>query len=229
MVNIFGLGYIGKAYAQKYDCVIQDRNNLVPNIDKCNNILFTISTIDNYNVNINPYLDIETNLILLIRVLENFRHVKNYQDKTFNFLSSWFVYGDTTLPASELSYSLTYLINELKHNRAVYLYEKGEFYRDYIDIEDACSAIHLAITKSNVNEIYNIGNGVPIKFIDIMKYVAHKLNRESLIKETPQPEFHKNVQVKSMYMDTSKLKSLGYSNKFTIHDTLDKLIVDFIK
>jgi len=227
MVNIFGLGYIGKAYAQKYDCVIQDRNNLVPNIDKCNNILFTISTIDNYNVNINPYLDIETNLILLIRVLENFRHVKNYQDKTFNFLSSWFVYGDTTLPASELSYcvpkgfysitkraaeqllisycetynikyrilrlanviggtdlkvskkknALTYLINELKHNRAVYLYEKGEFYRDYIDIEDACSAIHLAITKSNVNEIYNIGNGVPIKFIDIMKYVAHKLNR----------------------------------------------------
>lgn len=94
MVNLFGKGFIGSHYASKFDCIVNDRNDLTP---KTNDILYMISTTDNYNVKTNPYIDIDTNLTTLIRVLENCRD----KDVTFNFVSSWFVYGQTMPPFTE--------------------------------------------------------------------------------------------------------------------------------
>jgi|TARA_R100001086_G_scaffold206690_1_gene122475 nucleoside-diphosphate-sugar epimerase len=68
---------------------------------KSSNVLYLISTIHNYNVFDDPHLDINTNLNVLINVLENCKN----KDVVFNFVSSWFVYGKTdTLPATEESY-----------------------------------------------------------------------------------------------------------------------------
>jgi len=98
MVNLFGKGFIGSHYANMYKCIVNDRNDLRP---KTNNILYLISTVDNYNIKINPYVDIDTNLTTLIRVLEN---CKNIPECTFNFASSWFVYGNSNEIADEKSY-----------------------------------------------------------------------------------------------------------------------------
>lgn len=57
-------------------------------------ILYLISTNHNYHVFDNPNLDINTNLNKLIDVLEACR--KSGRDCTFNFVSSWFVYGKKT-------------------------------------------------------------------------------------------------------------------------------------
>jgi len=81
-----------------YDCIVNDRNDLTPK--EATDILYLISTTDNYNVKINPFIDIETNLTTLVRVLEN---CKNH-GSTFNFASSWFVYGHTQSPFNEESY-----------------------------------------------------------------------------------------------------------------------------
>lgn len=89
MINLFGHGFIGKHYSAMFPCIVNERNDLVP---KTNEILYFISTTDNYNVHNNPYIDIETNLTTLIRVLENCR--KLTQPVTINFASSWFVYGN---------------------------------------------------------------------------------------------------------------------------------------
>ena len=96
MVNLFGKGFVGGHYASKYPCIVNDRNDLTI---KSNEILYTISTTDNYNVHTNPYIDIETNLTTLIRVLEQCKD----KDVTFNFISSWFVYGETESPYRETS------------------------------------------------------------------------------------------------------------------------------
>lgn len=96
MVNLFGgKGFIGSHYSELYPTIVNDRNDYVP---KTNEIFYLISTIDNYNVYTNPYIDIDTNLTVLIKVLENCKN----QNITFNFASSWFVYDtNTTLPAPE--------------------------------------------------------------------------------------------------------------------------------
>jgi nucleoside-diphosphate-sugar epimerase len=268
MVNLFGNGFIGSHYVKKYGAVCNDRNNLVPSGEK--DILYLISTIHNYNVLNNPYIDIETNLTTLIRVLE---HCKD-KDIVFNFVSSWFVYGDTDYPANENSYcnpkgfysitkrtaeqllisycetfnikyriirianvlgpddsktskkknALTYLINQIKNNEDISLYDGGNLTRDYIHVSDVCDAINLILEKGVYNTIYNVGNGQPTIFKDAIEYVIQKTNSKSKITNIVQPEFHKNVQVKSMYMDCSKLKSLGYKPQYGINDMLDELI-----
>jgi len=97
-VNLFGKGFIGGEFVKAFpDSVTNDRNDLFP---KTNKILYFISTIDNYNVFTNPFLDIDTNLSLLIRVLENCRLTYG-SGFEFNFISSWFVYGKVESPVKE--------------------------------------------------------------------------------------------------------------------------------
>jgi nucleoside-diphosphate-sugar epimerase len=272
MINLFGKGYIGSRFAELYQCKINDKTDLIPKLTDCTDLLYLISTVDNYNVKTNPYIDIETNLTTLIRVLENFRQNHKSSDIVFNFASSWFVYGDTELPAKETSscnpkgfYSitkrsaeqllisycetfnlqyrilrfanvlgsndnktgkkknaLTYLINELKANNPIQLYDDGNILRDYIHIDDLCRAIKLIIDNGRVNEIYNIGNNIPHNLNDIVKYIQ-QYGSTSSIEFIKTPEFHKIVQVKNMYMDSSKLFSLGYTPTYTIDQILDEL------
>lgn len=114
------------------------------------------------------------------------------------------------------------MINEMKNHRPVDVYEGGEFIRDYIHVKDLCRAVHLVINRGELNKIYNIGNGVPTKFIDIINH-AVTLGSQSTVNMVNQAKFHKIVQVKSMYMDTINLQSLGYQPEYSIQDIVAEL------
>lgn len=88
-LSVFGgTGFIGSRFCEMHDNVhIIDRNDYQP---KSKDILYFISTVDNYNVHNNLHVDIDTNLSVLMNVLEN---IDTEEDVTFNFVSSWFVYG----------------------------------------------------------------------------------------------------------------------------------------
>ena len=79
------------------ETLLQGHDELEP---QSPDLLYFISTTDNYNVFENPFLDIATNEILMLKVLEEARR-KYGSMFTFNFVSSWFVYGETSLPARE--------------------------------------------------------------------------------------------------------------------------------
>jgi len=89
--SVFGAdGFIGSEFMwQTPESHAQSRIDYKPHSQ---DILYFISTVDNYNVKTRPFLDIETNLSLLIYVLEQCRD-KYGKQFTFNFISSWFVYG----------------------------------------------------------------------------------------------------------------------------------------
>lgn len=96
MVNVFGAtGYIGTRFCQMYDSVAQPRNSLIP---MTNQVLYMISTTHNHHLNTNPWIDIDTNITHLLRVLE---YTRQRGHTEFNFVSSWFVYGHTTQPKTE--------------------------------------------------------------------------------------------------------------------------------
>jgi nucleoside-diphosphate-sugar epimerase len=97
-----GRGFVGSTYVKKYYdqavgniVSINERNDL--NVYS-KDVLYFISTVHNYNVFDNPTLDIETNLIILVKVLENWRKHPDSKDGVFNFISSWFVYGKQEHP-----------------------------------------------------------------------------------------------------------------------------------
>jgi len=95
-ISIFGgTGFVGNAFKKfsQYEVQVVDRHSPKP---LHREIVYAIGTTDNYNIFENPYLDIETNLIKLISDLELLRN--RFENFSFNFLSSWFVYGNVNPP-----------------------------------------------------------------------------------------------------------------------------------
>lgn len=102
-VDLFGgTGFIGSAYHRMFPSYVHPREDVKP---VCNDVLYMISTTDNYNVFDDLFIDINTNLIHLMKVLESYRKDPELREsQIFNFVSSWFVYGnvyDEYLPVRE--------------------------------------------------------------------------------------------------------------------------------
>lgn len=99
-VSLFGgTGFVGSNYMNAFpiETVVMDRGACFP---VTNNILYMISTVHNYHPKEgNPRLDIETNLMHFINVLD----CSASPEMVFNLISTWFVYGNTELPAKETS------------------------------------------------------------------------------------------------------------------------------
>lgn len=268
-IQVFGgSGFVGSEFVkQNPDCIVNARDDYKV---KTYDIVYLISTVSNYNVKTDPYVDIDTNLTTLMKVLEQCRD----SHLTFNFISSWFVYGDTDMPATEQSncyptgfYSITkrcaeqllmsycetfgikyrilrlanvagygdkkaspqknalqHMINELKEGRDVNVYDGGELYRDYIHVSDAVSAINLVIEKGELNTIYNIGNGEPLLFKDMIGYAKEIIGGEGKLNPIEIPHFHRTVQVRSMWMNNDKLKSLGYEPKYDMKAIIEDMV-----
>lgn len=274
MISVFGSsGFVGSNFCKIFpeNIIKIDRNSRVP---QTNDILYFISTVDNYNVFTDLQIDTDTNIKILCEVLDNCKN-KNI---TFNFISSWFVYGKTDLPAKEEYhcsptgfYSITkkcaedllisfcktynvnyrilrlcnvygigdkkvskkknalqYMINLLKDNEEVSLYDNGTPIRDLMYIDDVCSAINLVLEKGDLNTVYNIGSGIPIQIGQIIDIAKNILNSKSDIKYIDSPEFHKLVQVKDFWMDIEKLKSLGFKQSIPIEKGLQILCNDLV-
>ena len=94
-----GTGFIGGNFCKLFpgETIKISREERKP---ETNEIVYFISTVDNYNVHKDLHIDIDTNLKILMDVLE---HCKT-NNVTFNFISSWFVYGRSRLPARECDY-----------------------------------------------------------------------------------------------------------------------------
>lgn len=273
MISVFGsTGFVGSRFVEKY------KSKIIPierqtSSTKSDDVVYFISTVHNYNIFDDPYIDINTNLTKLIEVLEDYR--KSGRTGIFNFVSSWFVYGKTTdLPAHENSpcnptgfYSITkyaaekmlisycqtygikyrifrltnvigvgdkkvskkknalqYMINNLKSNSSIHLYNNGTSIRDFIDVDDVCDAINCCLEKAPLGEIINISNSEPHSIGELITYCKDKLKSTSEIIVIPPTDFHQIVQIDSMWLNNSKLLSYGYVPKINVFESLDKIM-----
>lgn len=95
MTSVFGAsGFLGRAFIRdNMHCIPILREQRKP---ESSDVLYLISTTDNYNVHTEPLLDVQTNLTVLLETLRECE-----PGSTFNFVSSWFVYGNGPQPATE--------------------------------------------------------------------------------------------------------------------------------
>ena len=268
-LSIFGSsGFIGSNFSDMFpDNILISREEREP---LSNEILYLISTVDNYNIYKDISLDVKTNLTILCEVLNYCKK----KDIVFNFISSWFVYGKLDLlPAKEnykcdprgfysitkkcaedllISFSetfdikyriirlanvlgkgdknfsckknaLTWMLNKLKNNETIDLYDNGDPIRDIIHVNDACRAIELICRKGNLNEIYNVGSGNPITIGDFINTARYKLQSNSKINYIDAPSFHSQVQSRDFYMDIQKIKSLGFNINYSFDEIINEL------
>ena len=274
-IQVFGgSGFVGSEFTkQNPGCIVNARDDYSV---KEKNILYMISTVTNYHVKTNPYIDIDTNLTTLMKVLEQIKNnmLQAEDGYVLNFISSWFVYGETEMPAHEESncypngfYSITkrcaeqllisycetfgikyrilrlanvaghgdkkaspqknalqHMINELKAGRDVNVYDGGNLYRDYIHVSDVARAIKLIMETGEVNTTYNVGNGQPLLFKDMIEYAKELIGKEGKLVPIEIPQFHRTVQVRSMWMLSDKLKSLGYTPNYNMKAIIEDMV-----
>lgn len=102
MTSLFGAGFIGSRYIERYpETIVIPRGGVVSYSPVA---LYMRGTVTNYNVKDNlPYRDIEDNLIHFMEVLVA-THEKWKENFVFNLVSTWFVYSPKQIPAKETSY-----------------------------------------------------------------------------------------------------------------------------
>tara|TARA_A100001201_G_scaffold132873_1_gene119734 strand:+ start:185 stop:1012 length:828 start_codon:yes stop_codon:yes gene_type:complete len=119
--------------------------------------------------------------------------------------------------------AITWMINQLKNNEDINLYDNGTPIRDVIHVDDACRAIKIIIDDGKTNDIYNVGSGQPNTISDIIELSRDKLKSTSKINYIEPSDFHKVVQNKDFWMNVEKLTSLGFTPQYTLEYIVNDL------
>ena len=99
--SVFGRGFIGGRFCELFpdDVILRDKGIIGSATPE---LLWFISTVTNYNVLDNVYIDIDTNLTLTMKALSYGKEMWG-DELVFNLISSWFIFGNTDVPARENS------------------------------------------------------------------------------------------------------------------------------
>ena len=123
--------------------------------------------------------------------------------------------------------AVNFLIHQAFKKEKVSIFNKGEFFRDLIYVDDVINGINTIIKKGKPGELYWISSGKKIWF----KKFANILQKKTKCKVSfPQtPRYTKKVDVGNFVVDNKKLKSLGWNTKISIEDGISKTLEYFKK
>ena len=237
-------------------------------------VVHCASTVDNYNILTDPYLDVRTNCAGTIALLEA---CKEHKPK-FLFVSTFFVYGNAPkLPVDEQSpceplglYPATklcaeqfckiygrlhsfpvnicrltnvygpgeafdntkkgafnYLIRKAQLGEPINVYRGGDFFRDYVYIDDAVEALVTVAERAPAGELYLAGSGEPVMFKDLMECLHRLTGRKSPIGSIDPPQFHQVVGIRNFSANISKIKTLGWTPKVGYEEGIRRTLASY--
>jgi dTDP-glucose 4,6-dehydratase len=132
-------------------------------------------------------------------------------------------FGPYQYPEKVIPLFVTNLIDNIK----VPLYGDGMNVRDWIYVEDNCTALDLVLHKGRVGEIYNIGAGNERPNIWITRKLLEILGKsEDMIKPVEDRPGHD----RRYSVNYSKItKELGWNTRYKFKEALEKTVQWYIK
>ena len=124
------------------------------------------------------------------------------------------VYGPNQYPEKLIPKFIMHILN----NEKCTIHGKGESRRNFIHVDDVCSAIDIVLEKGEVNEIYNIGSTNEYTVIQIYDMLMEELKPDS-----PKDEFIEYVEDRCFNdfrycIDSTKLHNLGWKEEVHFGD-----------
>lgn len=118
-----------------------------------------------------------------------------------------------------------YLLKLVLANEDVPIYE-GTCYRDILHVDDTCRAIRACMEagEATLNQVINIGRGESHRMEELIAYAIAQTGSSSQIVRVPVPPFHQVVQVPDIFLDTTKLRVLGWEPQYTVWQSIDRVI-----
>ena len=237
-------------------------------------VIHCASTVDNYNILTDPYLDVRTNCAGTIALLEACKERK----PKLLFVSTFFVYGNQPkLPVDEQSpcdplglyqatklcaeqfckiygrlYSVhvnicrltnvygpgetfdntkkgafNFLIRKAQLGEPINVYRGGDFFRDYLYIDDAVEALVTVAERAPAGELYLAGSGEPVQFKDLMECLHRLTGRKSAIGAIDPPQFHQVVGIRNFSASIAKIKTLGWTPKVGYEEGIKRTLASY--
>ena len=122
--------------------------------------------------------------------------------------------------------AVNFLIYKAYKGEEISIFDKGQFFRDLIYISDVVLAIKTILYKGISGNLYWISSGQKTWFYELGTWLKEITN--SSVKYVESPTYTKKVDVGNFVVDNSKLKSLGWEQKTTVKEGIQKTI-DFFK
>lgn len=122
--------------------------------------------------------------------------------------------------------ALNYLLYKAFRGEEVPIYNKGQFFRDYIYIDDVVSACKIILERGKSAETYFVGSGIRTWFYEIAKIIEELTSAKIVYIDAP--SYHKKIDIGNFVVDNSKLRGLGWQPEMNIRDGI-KSILDYFK
>jgi dTDP-glucose 4,6-dehydratase len=126
-------------------------------------------------------------------------------------------YGPYQFPEKVIPLFVTNLFEDIP----VPLYGDGLNERDWLHVEDHCSAIHLLVDVGKLGETYNISAGAQLTNLELTRRILALLGKdERLINWVTDRPGHDRRYA----MDSSKMRSLGWAPAHSVDDRLEDTV-----
>ena len=94
--------------------------------------------------------------------------------------------------------------------------------KDFLDVRDVVAAYELLVQKGAYGEVYNIASGRAVSIRELSgKLIALSTERIEIVED---PSKKRATDVEALYGDATKLKSLGWSQRYTLDESLEALL-----
>lgn len=138
-------------------------------------------------------------------------------------------YGPRALLKDGTSSLLNWFIYSAIQGKDIVVFGQGEQIRDYIFIDDLIKAmVKVAYDSSTNGQIYNIGSGIPTRFIDMAEAVVDAVGNGHVVKKE-WPHEWAGVETGDFYANIEKIKTDTGWKPATLLDEGVKKTADFYK
>ena len=143
-------------------------------------------------------------------------------------------YGPYQLPEKLIPLMIIKALN----GESLPIYGDGKQVRDWLYVYDHAEALLTILTKGSIGESYNIGGGIEISNLNVVKSICENLKDIDLVKKTKFQSFNDQVSFvkdrpghdRRYAIDFSKLKSsLGWAPKVDFNLGIKKTIMWYLK
>ncbi len=121
--------------------------------------------------------------------------------------------------------AVNFLIHQASTGKKISIYNKGEFFRDLIFIDDVIDGIMAILKNGKSGELYWISSGKKTWFKKFAKVLQDTSNCE--IEFPPTPNYTKKVDVGNFVVDNRKLRSLGWKINVSVEEGISRTIKYF--
>lgn len=177
---------------------------------------------DNYVRKILKSINVNNDYFETLKKINNYFIYDDYfnsvQNKENKFqivgLRYFNVYGPMENHKGKMASVIYHFFNQIKSENTIKLFEGSENYkRDFIFVDDIVNINMFFYQHPEISGIFNAGTGIERSFYDIAKIVNQKYSN-SKIEFIPFPEVLKGKYQAFTKADITKLKRVGYDNKF---------------